>query len=545
MQEPENNTPLKKELDAGKTASGCLLWAGFAFDIFGFLIMPNSGTKIAYLIAAALIFPYTTKFFVKKNFCNGKASTIQAFQFVGSIFSIIFFSFALSFLNPKTPKIPEPTVTPKTSEIVETVNKEVNRTEERSELKDTTAGNIMKYFVEHDAPNLGGYFEYDEETDINHLLGRPNQYTSKVGFSFTNVDNIDEFCATIEAFENEADAQERYNFIENSFEIDPTTKQYLYLNGCVIMRMKFDVLPADEQAYERLLDEYLVSLEEDSEESTESPTETETETVNEKIDVQIEYECETVNGKTVVTLHTNLPDETVLMLTLSGDTFAHGTAQDKVTIKDGVGISSGFSNQGEPLKGHFSLKVSMSIAKLQSDAVKAIIGLEGEALTGKYVEESSFGGKVVSATFELDLPTEADTEAETTVPETIPPTQPPTEAELIVDYNFISNHENEIVAVAKMALDRFISDYEMSLAPQLWKITVFDDSGAIMAKTDMTYNGINGEYIYVGTLNISNSGKIESAKPHYIYAMGTVLGDDGYCNDFFETINGIINAYNN
>ena len=104
---------------------------------------------------------------------------------------------------------------------------------------------------------------------------------------------------------------------------------------------------------------------------------------------------------------------------------------------------------------------------------------------------------------------------------------------------FVKIHENEIVVVAKMALDNFLSDYSISLAPQLWTIAKFDDTDTAIAMTDIVYMGQNMKYLYVGTLNINEAGKVVSAKPHYLEVNGVVLGDDGYCKDVFDIINSI------
>lgn len=137
-----------------------------------------------------------------------------------------------------------------------------------------------------------------------------------------------------------------------------------------------------------------------------------------------------------------------------------------------------------------------------------------------------------------EKPSEIVTEPETATTEksTEPPTEKIIETGFKIDNDFISHHESEIVALATMTLDDFISGYKMSLAPQLWTIAVFDDSGAVMAITDITYNGIKGKYIYVGTINIKSNGSIESATPHYVSVAGYELGNDGYCNEFFENI---------
>lgn len=87
-----------------------------------------------------------------------------------------------------------------------------------------------------------------------------------------------------------------------------------------------------------------------------------------------------------------------------------------------------------------------------------------------------------------------------------------------------------------MALDNFISGYDMSLAPQRWTIAMFDDQDAVIGMTDITYDNQQGQYIYVGTLNFDDTGKVVGAQPHYLEVNGTVLGDDGYCDDVFDTL---------
>ena len=257
-------------------------------------------------------------------------------------------------------------------------------------------------------------------------------------------------------------------------------------------------------------------------------------------------------NKVIFDIDTNLPDETVLMLTLSkGDynTDDYSTAQTKVTIADGRATSEGFSNKGEPLSGEYDLSVSMSLPKLQSDAVRAVIGENGEYITGSLVEASSIGSSnVVSAMFSVSTdgdvvvtPTddythtifrEESEDEEVTEEATSDQTADNSQA----NKEFIEKYDNEIVVAAKMALDNFISDYDMSLAPQRWTLAKFDDQDAVIGMTDITFNGQKGQYIYVGTLNFDESGKVVSAKPHYIEVLGQVLGDDGYCDDVFDTL---------
>lgn len=123
---------------------------------------------------------------------------------------------------------------------------------------------------------------------------------------------------------------------------------------------------------------------------------------NTELEVTLEPSYEIDDGKVYITVNTNLPDNTVLMLSLSdGDTY---NGQTKITIQNGTAKSEGFSKQGEPLSGHFTLDISMSLPKLQDDSVVAIIGTQGEFLSGQYVEQSAVSGdNVVSGTFEYDF----------------------------------------------------------------------------------------------------------------------------------------------
>jgi len=83
-------------------------------------------------------------------------------------------------------------------------------------------------------------------------------------------------------------------------------------------------------------------------------------------------------------IRTNLPDDTSLLLTLSNDGF---TAQDKVIIINNNAVTETFSNKGSALNGSFTLSVTMGIPSVQSEAVRAIIGENGEALKGSLVQK--------------------------------------------------------------------------------------------------------------------------------------------------------------
>ena len=274
-------------------------------------------------------------------------------------------------------------------------------------------------------------------------------------------------------------------------------------------------------------------------------------------EVTVDVNAHKDGNSVVFDIETNMPDETVLMLTLSNGDYNTDnafTAQTKVTVTDGKATSEGFSNKGEALSGDFDLSISMSLPSLQSDAVRAVIGENGEHMQGNLVETSTLGSSnTIKAMFNVSLGDEITVTATDDYNNTIFREEGEEEETEITDTSdtgsdsaankeFISKYETDIVVAAKMSLDNFISDYKLSLAPQNWTIAKFDSSETtVIATSDITYNSVKGTYIYVGTLNINSSGKVESATPHYLEVNGVVLGDDGYCDDVFDKIRSLGN----
>ena len=95
---------------------------------------------------------------------------------------------------------------------------------------------------------------FDEKTDPNGLLGRPNQYTSKVNFSdpahkdsdITSPDN------TVEVFKFADDARKRANVIRDVTGATPALAEYVYQESFYVLRLNHDILPADAAKYEEL-----------------------------------------------------------------------------------------------------------------------------------------------------------------------------------------------------------------------------------------------------------------------------------------------------
>lgn len=79
------------------------------------------------------------------------------------------------------------------------------------------------------------------ENDKNELLGRPNQYTSKI--NFTN--------GSIEVFNNKEDATNRKEYIDSIGKKMPMVAEYSYINNVgVLLRIDKKVTPDDAKKYE-------------------------------------------------------------------------------------------------------------------------------------------------------------------------------------------------------------------------------------------------------------------------------------------------------
>lgn len=80
-----------------------------------------------------------------------------------------------------------------------------------------------------------------EENDENKLMGRPNQYTSKINF-----DN-----GSIEVFANKEDATNRKEYIDNIGKKMSLVSEYSYVNDTgTLLRIDKKVTPDDAKKYE-------------------------------------------------------------------------------------------------------------------------------------------------------------------------------------------------------------------------------------------------------------------------------------------------------
>ncbi len=100
---------------------------------------------------------------------------------------------------------------------------------------------------------------------------------------------------------------------------------------------------------------------------------------------------------------TNLPDGSELMLTLSRPEILY-MAQAKMSVVAGHFTTEQFSAGQHPLNpGRYKIEVSMSIAQLQPKQVQAVIGDQGQRMTGKFVTPAIGGGSVFDYVNERQL----------------------------------------------------------------------------------------------------------------------------------------------
>ena len=104
-------------------------------------------------------------------------------------------------------------------------------------------------------PNIGKIVVYTVETDLNELLGRPNQYTSKVQFADNRlsqefVEENDAVGGTVEVFENEKDMNNRKEYIESISSQASIFAEYTYSAGNALLRLDNELTPEQAKEYE-------------------------------------------------------------------------------------------------------------------------------------------------------------------------------------------------------------------------------------------------------------------------------------------------------
>lgn len=127
----------------------------------------------------------------------------------------------------------------------------------------TNAEEVVKALKESGLP-IGDVQVFTAENDPNSLLGRPGQYTSKVNFVDTRINEpISEGISitnggSVEVFASMEDAKKRYDYVSNIAKSGPAIfVEYDYLVGKVLLRISGKLTPQQAAEYEAKLKEIM------------------------------------------------------------------------------------------------------------------------------------------------------------------------------------------------------------------------------------------------------------------------------------------------
>lgn len=116
---------------------------------------------------------------------------------------------------------------------------------------------------------------------------------------------------------------------------------------------------------------------------------------NKEINVCFKIVGSKADGKVYFEIETNLPDETILIFTLSSRNNSY-MAQSKNSVNNSFAKTDGFTLKGDEIvEGLYRLSISSPIHNVQPEKVKERLDNDNRNLIGKYVEHSPFGGKIV------------------------------------------------------------------------------------------------------------------------------------------------------
>ncbi|MCM2427397.1 hypothetical protein [Streptomyces sp. RKAG337] len=108
-------------------------------------------------------------------------------------------------------------------------------------------------------PTMKTTLVYTEDTDPNHLLGRPGSYTSKTAFSDSRVKAAEveglrsdaiERGGSVEVFSTAAEAHTRAEYIGRIGKAMPAAVEYDYVSGTALVRVSRILTPTQARAYE-------------------------------------------------------------------------------------------------------------------------------------------------------------------------------------------------------------------------------------------------------------------------------------------------------
>lgn len=123
---------------------------------------------------------------------------------------------------------------------------------EKVDITKLDADGIINLFKDAGFP-IDNIIVYTEETDVNELLGRPNQYTSKINFADTRYEQSDTenpVGGSIEVFANKNDANKRLEYVKTLAESSSLFTEYDYIYKNVLLRIHNPLTPTHAKEYE-------------------------------------------------------------------------------------------------------------------------------------------------------------------------------------------------------------------------------------------------------------------------------------------------------
>ena len=133
-----------------------------------------------------------------------------------------------------------------------------------SAIENITAAQYATLMQEAGLP-IENIIDYTVETDPNELLGRPGEYTSKVNFADSRIEQYDEADpkgGSIEVFASEEDMVRRKDYIASILREMPILgNEYLYPSpdGLSLLRVSYDVTPDQAEQYRIAFEEICVN----------------------------------------------------------------------------------------------------------------------------------------------------------------------------------------------------------------------------------------------------------------------------------------------
>ncbi len=119
--------------------------------------------------------------------------------------------------------------------------------------------------------------------------------------------------------------------------------------------------------------------------------------------VEINSEVTVTEDKRIVVKGTtNLPNLTSLLISLNNEKSGFG-AQDKINVSNNHFSTSPLGKITGLPDGHYTIEILMPLPSTQPEKVQAVIGKQGQHLTGPLVEDSEWGGNVVEKTIAYNI----------------------------------------------------------------------------------------------------------------------------------------------